>query len=211
MRLANVEIGPQGLAWYDKHGKRLTWAQARGKIRHRLSSYWLDAKLAMLNCLTWLPSHRLRKWLFGWAGMQIGADSFLHTGCRFYFPGNIRIGQGSIIGDRCFLDGRDVLEIGDHVDIASQVMIYNSQHDVHDEYFSPVSAPVKIEDYVFIGPRAIILPGVTLAKGCVVAAGAVVTKSVPPGKIVAGVPARVIGQRKLKHYHYRLGRPRLFQ
>jgi len=70
---------------------------------------------------------------------------------------------------------------------------------------------VVIEDYVFIGPRAIILPGVTIGKGAVVAAGAVVTKSVEPHTIVAGVPAREIAQRKITNYNYRLGRPRLFQ
>jgi len=70
---------------------------------------------------------------------------------------------------------------------------------------------VKIEDYVFIGPRVIIQPGVKIGYGAIVAAGAVVTKDVLPYSIVGGVPANIIGERKLKNLHYRLGRARLFQ
>ncbi|MFI5205556.1 MAG: DapH/DapD/GlmU-related protein, partial [Candidatus Paceibacterales bacterium] len=65
--------------------------------------------------------------------------------------------------------------------------------------------------YVFIGPRAIILPGVKIGKGAVVAAGAVVTTSVKDFEIVGGVPAKVIGERKNKNPRYKLGRARLFQ
>jgi len=64
---------------------------------------------------------------------------------------------------------------------------------------------------VFIGPRAIIMPGVKIGRGAVVAGGAVVTKDVPDFAIVGGVPAKVIGERKNKDPHYNLGRARLFQ
>ncbi|PIX73806.1 acyltransferase, partial [Candidatus Roizmanbacteria bacterium CG_4_10_14_3_um_filter_33_21] len=86
-----------------------------------------------------------------------------------------------------------------------------SEHDINSPAFSAINAPVEIEDYVFIGPRAIILPGVTIGQGAIIAAGAVVTKLVPPFTIVAGVPARVIGERQIKDLHYRLGRARWFR
>ena len=70
---------------------------------------------------------------------------------------------------------------------------------------------MEIGDYVFIGPRAIILPGVKIGRGAVVAAGAVVTKDVPEKTIVAGVPAETIGERRVKEFNYRLGRARLWQ
>jgi maltose O-acetyltransferase len=90
-------------------------------------------------------------------------------------------------------------------------MIYNSQHDVNQENFAATNAPVKIEDYVFIGPRAIILAGVTIGRGAIVGAGAVVTKDVPPYAMVGGVPAKIIGERRNKDLHYKLGRARWFR
>ena len=132
-------------------------------------------------------------------------------GACFYDPSNIEIGEDTIIGEDAVLDGRDKLKIGNHVALASGVMIFNSQHEIDDEHFSPSSAPVIIEDYVFIGPRAIIQPGVKIGRGAIVAAGAVVTKDVPPFTIVGGVPAKTIGERKLKDLHYKLGRARWFR
>lgn len=130
---------------------------------------------------------------------------------NFFQPKNIIIGEGTIIGDHAFLDGRAPLRIGKEVDIASSVMIYNSEHDLESEDFRAREEPVEIGDYVFIGPRVIILPGVKIGKGAIVAAGAVVTSDVPDFAIVGGVPAKIIGERKNKNPNYHLGRPRLFQ
>ncbi|KKP60629.1 MAG: acetyltransferase (isoleucine patch superfamily), partial [Candidatus Roizmanbacteria bacterium GW2011_GWC2_34_23] len=158
-----------------------------------------------------VPSHCCRRFFYRLAGIKIGKGSAIHTGARFYDPRNICIGEDSIIGEGVVLDGRDLLTIGNHVDIASEVMIYNSEHNVNDENFVANNSPVKIEDYVFIGPRVIILAGVIVGRGAVVGAGAVVTKDVPPYAIVGGVPAKIIGERRNKDLHYKLGRARLFR
>jgi maltose O-acetyltransferase len=130
---------------------------------------------------------------------------------NFFEPSNIKIGEDTIIGNNVFLDGRAPLIIGNHVDIAAEVLVYNSEHDINSDDFHATEEPVEIGDYVFIGPRAIILPGVKVGKGAVIAAGAVVTCDVPEFTIVGGVPARKIGERKLKKLNYRLGRARWFQ
>jgi len=195
----------------DKMGRKLTLAEAWQKILNRLYNYWLDFQLMLLRWVGHIPSHCFRRFCYRLSGIKIGKGSTIHMWANFFNPKGIEIGEDTIIGDHCFLDGRAPIKIGNHVDIASQVLIYNSKHDINDPEFKAVEAPVEIEDYVFIGPRAIIMPGKKIGRGAVVAAGAIVTHDVPPGKIVAGVPARIIGERKLKNFKYRLGRARLFQ
>ncbi|MGA3291938.1 MAG: acyltransferase [Candidatus Microgenomates bacterium] len=195
----------------DKEGKSLSNIEAGSKILNRIDNIVLDFELMVLRWVSHVPSHTFRKFFYKVSGMRIGKGSVVHMWANFFDLAGIIIGEDTIVGDHVFLDGRAKLTIGNHVDMASSVMIYNSEHDLEKENFSARTEPVEIGDYVFIGPRAIILPGVKIGKGAVVAAGAVVTKDVPEFKIVGGVPAVVIGERKNKDLHYKLGRARLFQ
>ena len=196
----------------DRMGKELTATQVLAKVVIRILHILLDIELMVLCVITALmPFHSVRNFFLRLAGVRIGKHSFIHMGVRFYYPHGVRIGQETIIGDHAFLDGRAPLRIGNHVDIASQVLIYNSEHDINSEGFDPIYGEVEIGDYVFIGPRAIILPGVKIGKGAIIGAGAVVTNDVDEFTIVGGVPAKIIGERKNKNPHYKLGRARLFQ
>lgn len=195
----------------DRMGQPLSTGQASKKVVNRIGSYFQDFELLILTWVGLVPFHFFRLLAYSLVGIKLGKGSVIHIGARFFNPVNIKIGEGTIIGDNVFLDGRDSLVIGNHVDIASQVLIYNSEHDINSENFAPISAPVEIGDYVFIGPRSIILPGVKIGKGAIIGAGAVVTKDVEEFKIVGGVPAQVIGERRIKDLHYKLGRARLFQ
>jgi len=195
----------------DRMGRSLGFAQALPKVANRLVNYLLDMELMCLRWVGHIPLHSVRRFFYLLSGIKIGRGSTIHMWANFFEPANISIGEDSIIGDHAFLDGRAALKIGSHVDIASSVMIYNSEHDLEKADFVAREEPVTIGDYVFIGPRAIILPGVRIGKGAVVAAGAVVTNNVPDFAIVGGVPAKVIGERKNKALKYRLGRARLFQ
>lgn len=189
------------------------------KIQRRLTAIYLEFITGFLWWgIGYIPSHHIRRFFYRLFGMQIGSGSTLHMMGRIYDPRHIRIGCDTIIGERFSLDGRKQLhnsegglEIGDHVDIASEVMIWTSQHDIADPRFSAIEKKVTIEDYVFIGPRAIILPGVTIGKGAIVAAAAVVTKDVSPLSVVAGVPAKEISKRSADALGYTLGRARWFQ
>ena len=95
----------------------------------------------------------------------------------------------------CRLDVRGSLHIGENVSISPEVTVLTAAHGVDDPLFGVVLRRVVIEDHVWIGTRAMIMPGVTLGRGSVVAAGAVVTRSVAPLTVVAGVPARTVAER----------------
>ena len=207
----NIKFGSKGIGFTDKHGNKLTLFAAFKKAFNRFYNWWLDFKIFIVNLSGHCPFWTIRKLVYLLAGVSIGSGSKIHIGARFFDPKNISIGKDTLVGDQVFLDGRAELKIGDHTDIASQVLIYNSEHDINDPQFKAVEQMVIIGDYCFIGPRAIILPGVKIGRGAIVAAGAVVTKDVGENEIVGGVPAKKISDRKLKEFNYRLGRSRLFQ
>ena len=145
------------------------------------------------------PSHRLRMFCYkNVCLMNISEKATIYSGLEIREPYLIRIGKGSIIGTNAILDGRNGIEIGDNVNLSSNVFIWTEQHDHRDPYFrceTQIKRPVIIGNRVWIGPNTIILHSVNIGEGAVVGAGAVVTKDVPPFTIVGGVPAKVIGQR----------------
>lgn len=207
----SLKRGLPNIAFRDKMGHPLSLSQACKKFFNRLFSYILDIELFIVRIAGFIPIYGFRYLIYKAAGVKLAASAHIHMGAQFFYPANCSIGDGTIIGQNAFLDGRDMLVIGNHVDIASEVMIYNSEHDINSEDFLATTSPVEIGDYVFIGPRAIILPGVKIGRGAVIGAGAVVTKDVEEMAIVGGVPAEKIGERKVGDPHYRLGRARLFQ
>jgi len=115
----------------------------------------------------------------------------------------INIGDNVVINRHVYLDGRIGLRIKNNVSISPEVYILSMEHDPNNPFFATRGGEVIIDDHVWIGARAIILPGVHIGEGAVVAAGAVVTRDVEPYQIVGGVPARLIAERS-KDIQYRL-------
>lgn len=143
-----------------------------------------------------MPSYTIRHAFYRYfLGIQIGKGSSIHMNTRVN-RNNISIGCNSVINRNCYLDGRGGITIGDSVSISPEVHLITGSHLVDSSTFEYFTKDIRIDDYVWIGTRAIVLPGVHLGKGAVVASGAVVTSNVNPYEIVGGVPAKVIGKRQ---------------
>jgi maltose O-acetyltransferase len=184
--------------------------QNRGAAAAR-STKWNAVKLFLLQVVRYLTNNVIAN--FPWAaarhgwyrhvnGLEIGEASVVLMGAYLYVnvgrqdgKPSIAIGRHTVINRGCCLDGRGGLRIGDNVSISPSVWLLTDEHDMNDPGFRNTPASIEIDDYVWLGTRAMVLPGVRIGRGAVVAAGAVVTKDVPPYHVVGGVPARQIGMR----------------
>lgn len=162
--------------------------------------------------VAYVPSFTLRHlWYRRVLGIELGQGVGIHMrnyvwsyGPRQIRRDGARIGRNTRIYHGSTIDLRSGLSIGDNVSVSPEVMILAGTHDINAPQFNEVSGSVTIEDYVWIGARAVILPGVTIGRGAVVAAGSLVTKNVAPLTIVAGVPAKPVGMRDAEATAYEL-------
>lgn len=177
---------------------------------------WLVRVLAYLtnHVISHVPSFKLRRAWYRKLGLQIGAGSGVFMGCHlwFYGPGHLagtgsRIGANTLINRDCCLDVRGELRIGDNVSISPGVAIITTAHNWREPGFALESRPVVIEDHVWVGIGATILPGTRVGRGAVIAAGSVAVGDIPPLSVVAGVPARVKATRPEAALQYTLDHP----
>lgn len=134
---------------------------------------------------------------------NFGADIIIATHCAIFSResphcGILTIGDGTHIGDSTILDVADDVTIGNEVALGPNCVIYSHDHEYNSDSRAAWKgqlqcAPVVIEDGAWIGSGVTILPGITIGERAVVAAGAVVTKNIPPHTIWGGVPAEQIG------------------
>lgn len=147
-----------------------------------------------------IPSIHLRRLLYKGLGAHIASKAVFHFRTEIRAPWSLHIGQGTIIGDNAILDAREGLNIGKNVNLSSNVSIYTLQHDHRDPYFGCPNPKdrkmsVEINDRAWLGSNVIVLPGVHIGEGAVCCAGCVVTKDVEPYAVVAGIPAKKVGER----------------
>jgi acetyltransferase-like isoleucine patch superfamily enzyme len=134
----------------------------------------------------------LRSWLSGF-----GSGTSVQCGCRFLNGRRVSLGARVVVNFGCLFDGRHYrIEVGDDASIGPEATILTLGHDPNARDFALEGGDVRIGRRAWIGYRAIVLPGVEIGEGAVVAAGAIVTRNVAPFTIVAGVPARAVGERR---------------
>ena len=178
------------------------WPEAASLLWRDLGAYpWrLACARSVVALLPRMTCGWLRPGLYRWIGgvdidprsVFLGRLTLEGTGA---IARNLRIGRGCMLTTPLYLNVSEAISIGNQVVIGHHVVIITDTHDMTDPNRrggQVRSLPVRVEDGVWIGARVTVLPGVTIGRGAVVAAGAVVTRDVPPHTLVGGVPARTI-------------------
>jgi len=148
------------------------------------------------SVITHMPARWIRRaYLSAYLG-NLGTGTSVHMGTRILNGRKVHLGLRNVINFDCLLDGR-IYEVhtGADVSIGPEATILTLGHDPQSADFCNRGGPVVIGDRVWICYRAVILPGVTIGEGAVIGAGSVVTRNVDPYTIMAGAPARKVGDR----------------
>lgn len=154
------------------------------------------------------PSKHLRRWMLKRGGAQIGKNVSMFASIDIRNPKGLIIEDGCSIGPKVLLDARRGIHLHKNVTLAYDAIIWTLHHEMNSPDFHVVGGPVEIDEYAWICSRSIVLPGVKIGKGAVVASGAVVTKDVDPYAIVGGIPAKKIGEREHLDFNYIPHNPR---
>jgi len=202
-------------------GTHLT-SSARASVRRGASvlrrTGAASVKYATNYIIAYVPSHTIRlAWYRRVLGWDIGHGASILMGPYIQMTGirtsgrRVSIGNGTVINQKCLIYTSGGLVIGSNVSISAEVALITGTHDINDPGFPSDYRPIVIDDYAWIGTRAMILQGVTIGQGAVVMAGAVVTKDVEPFAVVGGVPAKPITERTLRNPSYHLIERPLFE
>jgi acetyltransferase-like isoleucine patch superfamily enzyme len=146
-----------------------------------------------------IPFHHIRNFLYKKIfRANIKEKVVIYSGAEIRSPNKLSIGKGTIIGHNCILDARNIIDIGDNVNLSTGVWLWTEQHDYNNPDFGydfKKKKKITIGDRVWIGSRVIVLPGCIIGEGAVIGSGTVVTKDIEPFSLNAGVPSKKIKER----------------
>jgi acetyltransferase-like isoleucine patch superfamily enzyme len=184
---------PPDLEWVvGPDGKVVDIEQEGMTFRRKTRNYFGELLYNML--VTYIPFHSIRLGYLRLFGAKIGKGSSIMRTTTVLDIEFLTIGEDTTVGNRCFLDARGGIYLGDNVTIASDVHIIGASHDMDHPDFPPIIGPTVVEDYAWIASRAMILPSL-IGRGAVVAAQALVVNDVGELEVVGGVPAKVFAKR----------------
>ena len=152
--------------------------------------------------ITHIPLLFFRMFLLRLSGAKIGKRTIIDIGWYVMGQQKLKIGPQCHINRNCMLDARGGLTIGNNVSVSHNVCFVTGSHDYNTPDFKYVDGPIIVDDNVWIGLNVTILKNVHIGEGAVVAAGALVTKDIPPFEVWGGVPAKKIGERTCHEIQY---------
>lgn len=179
-----VDLSKYDNRWYNP---------GRGVVL-RTAWYFVNA-VFLKNAL--FPSSRMKIIILRMFKAKIGTGVVLKPSIHVKYPWNLEIGNNSWIGEHAWLDSLAPIKIGKNVCISQGSYFCTGNHDWTDPAFGLIVKPIVIEDGAWVGARATVLPGVTIASHSVVAAGCVITKDTEPYMIYSGNPAAIVKERKI--------------
>lgn len=173
------------------------------KNRHSLKSKMARAVWNIVWLLLFRPTPdrglslfvRWRIILLRLFGAKIGKHCAVRNSAKIWQPWNLELGDWAAISEDCDIYSADIIRIGDRSTISKGAFLCGASHDVTSPIMELTCAPITIGHDAWVASRSIILPGVSIGDGAVVAAGAVVTKDVEPWTVVGGNPAKIIKKR----------------
>ena len=142
--------------------------------------------------------NKFRKFAYKLAGLKIGKRSFIYNGVTIICPHNITIGDDSFINYGCLMSAYSKIEINNRITIAYNCSLITESHNPYSPDFEAIIKPIIIKDNVWIGANSVILQGVVIEEGSIIAAGSIVNSNVEPYSIYAGAPAKKIKERLIK-------------
>jgi len=168
-----------------------------GLLKYVLGRFFLASKFYFFNSFaTNFPSYRFRNfYLKKVLKIKIGFGTSIHMGC-FFAGNNIEIGNNTVVNRKCYFDGRNgKIHIKNNVSISPECYFLTDSHLKNSPQFSHAFNDIVLNDYAWIGVRALILPKVNIGTGAVLGAGSVATKDIPDYKVYAGIPACFVSDR----------------
>lgn len=152
------------------------------------------------------PLHAWRRFLLRVFGARVGGGAAIYPSAVIWAPWNLSMDVGATIGGGAIIYNVDCIDIGCYAVISHGAHLCTASHDYNSPGFELVTAPIRIEKEAWVAADAFVGPGVTISQGGIVGARAVVVQSIGERAIVAGNPARVIGERALEGRSRLMGR-----
>jgi putative colanic acid biosynthesis acetyltransferase WcaF len=165
-------------------------------LGHRIKYFVWTLAWTFLYRPTPKPLWRWRNLLLRLFGADLARNCYVSASSKVKFPWHLTLRSHASLGDHCEVYNLGRVVVGERATVAQHVYLCAGSHDLSKSSLPLVVGDIDIGADVFLGAKALILPGVTIGEGAVVGAGSVVTKDVEPWMIVAGNPAKVIRKRE---------------
>ena len=147
------------------------------------------------------PMHKWRAFLLRCFGAKLGKNCRIYHSVRIWAPWNLICQDFVVVGPRAEIYNPSIVSLGNYVTVSQGSYICGANHDYNDPAFTLVSEPISIEDFAWITAKAVVLQGLTVGEGAVLAIGSVATKDLTPWTVYGGIPARPIKKRKNFNLH----------